>query len=86
MIQLNAYYVLSDDFSLQAAFTQTEQQRHWDWTLLFLVSGMQQKLDADASLILPQHEAAYGNEAGFRGGVFSGSRGRRRSWVGHSLG
>jgi hypothetical protein len=64
----NAYYVFSGDFSLIAAFSQTERQLDSGGSFLFMVSVMRIVIDSDG----PLFPAAYdgGGYAGFRGGRF----------------
>ncbi|MGL4370092.1 MAG: DUF4421 family protein, partial [Spirochaetota bacterium] len=68
----NLYYIFSDDFSLAAAFKQTERQKSWDWSLMMMISGIQYSIDSRYSLIPQDDDPAFGDNAGFESGIFRG--------------
>lgn len=65
---LNAYFVFSGDFSMVAAFNQTERQLRSGGSFLFMVSLMRFVIDSDGPLFPAGHDG--GGYAGFRGGRF----------------
>ena len=41
LYEANLYYIFSEEFSMQAAFEQTERQQSWDWSFMGMLSCMQ---------------------------------------------
>ena len=72
LYEMNIFYIFSDDFSMQAAFEQTERQEHWDWSFMGMISAVQYSLEDSISLIPPASESAFLDNTGFRKGVFRG--------------
>ncbi len=64
----NAYYVFSGDFSLIAAFSQTERQLRSGGSLMFMVSVMRFDIESDGPLVPAAVDG--GGYAGFSGGRF----------------
>ncbi len=68
LVGVNAYYVLSGDFSMVAAFNQVERQLRSGGSLLFMVSVMRFTVESDGPLVPAAYDG--GEYSGFHGGSF----------------
>ncbi len=67
---MNAYYIFSDNFSLKAAFKQSENQKKTAVTFLLGASTSYFTIDSDRSLMPLDYDSAPGKHAGYRGGKY----------------
>ncbi len=67
----NVFYVFSDNYSLDAAFKQTERQNRKGGSFLLMLSGMNCRVSASSSLLPLAQEWLYGIYHGFKGGNFT---------------
>jgi len=66
----NVYYVFSDEFSLKAAFNQTEKQIKTGVSFLLGASSSYFKIESDRSLIPSAEESKVGDFSGYHGGEY----------------
>lgn len=67
----NVFYVFADDYSLDAAFKQSERQNRSGGSFLLMLSGMNSRVSASSSLLPLAQEWLYGIYHGFKGGNFT---------------
>jgi len=67
----NFFYIFSDHFSYNAAFKGTERQTASGGSFILMASLINNNIDSDYSLIPPEQEPLYGNDAGFQSGNFT---------------
>ncbi len=70
-IGFNVFYVFSDNYSLDAAFKQTERQNRRGGSFLLMLSGINYRVSASSSLLPLTQEWLYGVYHGFKGGNFA---------------
>ncbi len=70
-VGFNVFYVFSDNYSLDAAFKQTERQNRSGGSFLLMLSGMNSRVSASTSLLPLTQEWLYGIYHGFKGGNFT---------------
>lgn len=68
----NVFWSFFEEFSLSAAFDQSQRQTTTAFSPLLMASFNRFSIESSYSLIVPSEEATYGKFAGYRGGDYTG--------------